>query len=116
MANAENTENTENTETSDPSARKTWQFGHFQTKHDGNRWRLVRPHTERGFKVYRDFKVVASNKSATPLVALARELSRVEKRDLRRRRALNQIADLRETVAVIDAEIAAEAAQVAEVA
>ena len=112
MANSENI----SSETSDPTARKTWQFGHFQTKHDGRKWRLVRTHTDRGFKVFRDFKVVASNKSATPLVALARELSRVEKRDLRRRRALNQIADLRETVAVIDAEITAEAAQVAEVA
>ena len=113
---SENTENTENTETPEPTVRKTWQFGHFQTKHDGRKWRLVRTHNTSGYTVYRDRKVVASNKSATPLVALARELSRVEKRDLRRRRALNQIADLRETVAVIDAEIAAEAAQVAEVA
>ena len=109
-------ENTENTETPEPTVRKAWQFGHFMTKHDGRKWRLVRTHTDRGFKVFRDFKVVASNKSATPLVALARELSRVEKRDLRRRRALNQIADLRETVAAIDAEIAAEASAVSEVA
>ena len=115
MANSENTDSPETSETT-AVERKTWQFGHFQTKHDGTRWRLVRTHTERGFKVYRDFKVVASNKSATPLVALARELSRVEKRDIRRRRALNQIADLRETVAVIDAEIAAEAAPVVEAA
>jgi hypothetical protein len=111
-------ENTENTETdTTPRERKTWQFGHFQTKHDGKRWRLVRTHSTRGWKLFGDDrKVVASNKSATPLVALARETSRVEKRDIRRRRALNQIADLRETVAVIDAEIAAEAAPVSEVA
>ena len=111
MANAENTDSTE------PTTRKTWQFGHFQTKHDGRKWRLVRTHSTLGWKLFGDdLKVMASNKSATPLVALARELTRVEKRNLRRRRALNQIADLRETVAVIDAEIAAEAVQVAEVA
>ena len=108
--------NAENTETSDPTARKTWQFGHFQTKHDGRKWRLVRTHTDRGFKVYRDFKVVASNKSATPLVALARELSRVEKRDIRLRRIRNQVRDLNGQLAAIDAEIAAEASAAAEVA
>ena len=108
--------NTENTDSTEPTTRKTWQFGHFQTKHDGKRWRLVRTHTERGFKVFRDFKVVASNKSATPLVALARELSRVEKRDIRRRRIRNQVIDLNTALAAIDAEIAAEASTVAEVA
>ena len=110
MANAENTDSTE------PTTRKTWQFGHFQTKHDGRKWRLVRTHTDRGFKVYRDFKVLASNKSATPLVALARELSRVEKRDIRSRRIRNQIIDLNKALTAIGDEIAAEAAQVAEVA
>jgi len=108
--------NTENTDSTEPTVRKTWQFGHFQTKHDGKRWRLVRTHTERGFKVFRDFKVVASNKSATPLVALARELSRVEKRDIRRRRIRNQVIDLNTALAAIDAEIAGEASAVAEVA
>ena len=116
MANSENTDSPETSETT-AVERKTWQFGHFQTKHDGSKWRLVRTNDIYGFTFGRDVgKVVASNKSATPLVALAREMSRVEKRDIRRRRVLNQIADLRETVAVIDAEIAAEAAPIVEAA
>jgi hypothetical protein len=109
-------ENTENTETSDPTVRKTWQFGHFQTKHDGRKWRLVRTHNTSGYTVYRDRKVVASNKSATPLVALARELSRVEKRDIRLRRIRSQVRDLNGQLAAIDAEITAEASAAAEVA
>ena len=117
MANAENTENTENTETDEPTVRKTWQFGHFQTKHDGNRWRLVRTHSTLGWALFGDDrKVVASNKSATPLVAMARELSRVEKRDIRRRRIQLQVRDLSRQLEAIDAEIVAEAAPVAEVA
>ena len=106
-------ENTNNIDTdTTPREHKTWQFGHFQTKHDGSRWRLTRTHSIRGWQLCGENagKVVAAKKSATPLVALAREMTRVEKRDIRRRRALNQIADLREVVAVIDAEIAAEAA------
>jgi hypothetical protein len=116
MANTENTDSPETSEPSIPRERKTWQFGHFQTKHDGKKWRLVRTHTERGFKVYRDFKIVASNKSATPLVALARELSRVEKRDIRSRRIRNQIIDLNKALTAIDDEIAAEAVAISEVA
>ena len=109
--------NTENTDTTESTTRKTWQFGHFQTKHDGRKWRLVRTHSTLGWKLFGDDrKVVASNKSATPLVALARELSRVEKRDIRRRRIRNQVIDLNTALAAIDAEIAGEASAVAEVA
>ena len=111
---------TENPETSEPTVRKTWQFGHFQTKHDGSRWRLVRTHDAyfgeafiHGVDVG---KTVASNKSATPLVALARETSRVEKRDIRRRRISLQIFELGQKLEAIDEEIAAEASTVAEVA
>ena len=109
-------ENTENTETPEPTVRKTWQFGHFQTKHDGRKWRLVRTHNTSGYTVYRDRKVVASNKSATPLVAQARELSRVEKRDIRRRRIQLQVRDLSSQLADIDVEIASEASAISEVA
>jgi len=114
MANSENTDNTEITE---PTVRKTWQFGHFQTKHDGKRWRLVRTHDTYGFEFGADVgKIVASNKSATPLVALARELSRVEKRDIRLRKLRSQAFGLRSRIDALEAEIEAESAAAVEAA
>ena len=112
-----NSENTDNTETTEPTVRKTWQFGHFQTKHDGRKWRLVRTHDTDGFTFGGDVgKVLASNKSATPLVALAREKSRVEKRDVRLRKLRNQAWDIQNRIEVIEAEINDELVAVTEVA
>ena len=111
MANTENTENTETT------TLKTWQFGHFQTKHDGRKWRLVRTHDIDGFTFGGDVgKVLASNKSATPLVALAREKSRVEKRDVRLRKLRNQAWDIQNRIEVLEAEINDELVAATEVA
>jgi len=62
--------------------RQSWNFGNFGTRHDGKKWRLVRVKSADGTDADGS-KVLASNKSATPLVNLARELSRVEKRDLK---------------------------------
>ena len=108
---------TENTETSEPTTRKTWQFGHFQTKHDGRKWRLVRTHDTDGFTFGGDVgKVLASNKSATPLVALAREKSRVEKRDIRLRKLRIQAWEIQNRIEVIEAEINDELVAVTEVA
>ena len=73
--------------------RKSWNFGHFGTRHDGEVWNLVRVKNEFGTAIT-DGEVVATNKSATPLVALAREMSRVEKRDLRIIKLTNQITQL----------------------
>ena len=70
--------------------RKSWNFGHFGTRHDGEKWSLVRIKTENGSDDLRGL-VVASNKSATPLVALAREMNRVEKRDIRIRKLREQL-------------------------
>ncbi len=112
-----NTENTDNTEIPEPTVRKTWQFGHFQTKHDGKRWRLVRTHDTDGFMFGGDVgKIVASNKSATPLVALARELSRVEKRDIRLRKLRSQAFGLKSRIDALEAEIEAEFAAAVEAA
>ncbi len=114
MANSENTDNTEITE---PTVRKTWQFGHFQTKHDGKRWRLVRTHDTYGFEFGTDVgKIVASNKSATPLVALAREMSRVEKRAIRLNKLQSQAFTLKSRIDAIEAEIEAEFAASVEAA
>ena len=57
--------------------RQSWNFGNFGTRHDGTKWRLVRIKNADGTNADGS-KVLASNKSATPLVNLARELSRVE--------------------------------------
>ena len=70
--------------------RKSWNFGHFGTRHDGEKWNLVRIKTENGSDDLRGL-IVASNKSATPLVALAREMNRVEKRDIRIRKLREQL-------------------------
>ena len=111
MANSENTDSTE------PTVRKTWQFGHFQTKHDGKRWRLVRTHDTDGFTFGGDVgKIEASNKSATPLVALAREMSRVEKRAIRLNRLQSQAFALKSRIDAIEAEIEAEFAASVEAA
>ena len=56
--------------------RKSWNFGNFGTRHDGSKWRLVRIKNTDGTDADGS-KVLASNKSATPLVTLARELSRL---------------------------------------
>ena len=61
-------------------------------------------------------KVLASNKSATPLVALAREKSRVEKRDVRLRKLRNQAWDIQNRIEVLEAEINDELVAATEVA
>ena len=72
--------------------RKDWNFGHFGTRHDGEKWSLVRIKSAFGFTLCGDDQeVVATNKSATPLVALARKMSRVEKRDIRIRKLREQL-------------------------
>ncbi len=68
--------NTENT------ARKSWNFGHFGTRHDGTVWTLVRIKDTDGQATTGEVEV-ASNKSATPLVKLAREMTKVEKRSIK---------------------------------
>ena len=92
--------------------RKSWNFGNFGTRHDGKKWRLVRVKNADGSDADGS-KVVASNKSATPLVALARELSRVEKRDLKIRKLRTQVtllsAQLNELTDAVEAEAAAVA-------
>ena len=70
--------------------RKDWNFGHFGTRHDGEKWNLVRIKDENGEGCLLGI-VIASNKSATPLVALAREMNRVEKRDIRIRKLREQL-------------------------
>ena len=77
--------------------RQSWNFGNFGTRHDGKKWRLVRTKNTDGTDADGS-KVLASNKSATPLVNLARELSRVEKRDLK-------ITKLRSDVARLSAQL-----------
>ena len=74
--------------------RKSWNFGHFGTRHDGEKWNLVRIKDEFDGTLLIDQPVVASNKSATPLVALAREMSTREKRRIKIRRLRIQIDNL----------------------
>ncbi len=92
--------------------RKSWNFGNFGTRHDGKKWRLVRVKNADGTEADGS-KVVASNKSATPLVALARELSRVEKRDLKISKLRAQVtllsAQLNDLTDAVEAEAAAVA-------
>ena len=92
--------------------RKSWNFGNFGTRHDGKKWRLVRVKNADGTPADGS-KVVASNKSATPLVALARELSRVEKRDLKIRKLRTQVALLSAQLNELTDAVEAEAADVA---
>ena len=94
--------------------RKSWNFGHFGTRHDGEKWNLVRIKTENGSVDLRGL-IVASNKSATPLVALAREMNRVEKRDIRIRKLREQLTllacELNELTDQRDQEAAASEAE-----
>ena len=99
MANLKNTE------------RKSWNFGNFGTRHDGKKWRLVRVKNANGTDADGS-KVLASNKSATPLVNLARELSRVEKRDLKINKLRAQVANLSAQLSELQAAVVADAAAV----
>ena len=75
--------------------RKDWNFGHFGTRHDGEKWNLVRIKDEfDGLLLAGEKPVIASNKSATPLVALAREMSTREKRRIKIRRLRIQVDNL----------------------
>ncbi len=92
-----------------PVERKSWNFGHFGTRHDGEVWSLVRIKNEDGFRNF-DEPVIASNKSATPLVALARVMNRTEKRALklvkleRKRRVLDLEIDFLEREIALEAQ------------
>ena len=89
--------------------RKDWNFGHFGTRHDGEKWSLVRIKSTFGFTLYGDDQeVVATNKSATPLVALARKMSRVEKRDIKLLKLQDQLVNIEKQINKLNAEKAAE--------
>ena len=92
--------------------RQSWNFGNFGTRHDGKKWRLVRTKNTDGTDADGS-KVLASNKSATPLVNLARELSRVEKRDLKINKLRTDVARLSAQLNGLTADVKAEAAAVA---
>ena len=83
--------------------RKSWNFGHFGTRHDGEKWNLVRIKDEFDGTLLIEQPVVASNKSATPLVALAREMSTREKRRIKIRRLRIQIDNLMSEVHDLEA-------------
>jgi hypothetical protein len=93
--------------------RKSWNFGNFGTRHDGRKWRLVRIKNTDGTDADGS-KVLASNKSATPLVNLARELSRVEKRDLKINKLRAQVATLSAQLNELQEAVVAEAAALTE--
>jgi hypothetical protein len=93
--------------------RKSWNFGNFGTRHDGTKWRLVRIKNTDGTEADGS-KVLASNKSATPLVNLARELSRVEKRDLKINKLRAQVATLSAQLNELQEAVVAEAAALTE--
>lgn len=84
------------TETTTP-ARKSWNFGHFGTRHDGAIWTLVRIKSVTGVPTPEE-TVIASNKSATPLVAMARSMNTTEKRDIK-------ITKLRQQMFLLAAEL-----------
>ncbi len=89
--------------------RKDWNFGHFGTRHDGEQWNLVRIKSTFGFTLFGDDQeVVASNKSATPLVALARMMSRTEKRDIKLLKLQDQLVKIEEQINKLNAERTAE--------
>jgi hypothetical protein len=94
--------------------RQSWNFGNFGTRHDGKKWRLVRVKNADGTDADGS-SVVASNKSATPLVNLARELSRVEKRDLKINKLRAQVATLSAQLNELQEAVVAEAAGTDEV-
>jgi len=93
--------------------RKSWNFGNFGTRHDGRKWRLVRIKNTDGTDADGS-KVLASNKSATPLVNLARELSRVEKRDLKINKLRADVARLSAQLNELTEAVVAEAAAVSD--
>ena len=121
MANVENTgsdtnnpnpEVTEVTEVTKKVERKSWNFGNFGTRHDGEVWSLVRIKNKVGEKLPADEQdVISSNKSATPLVALARLMNLEEKRDVKISKLQQQLtlytAELNELTVERDAQIAA---------
>ena len=103
--------------------RKSWNFGHFGTRHDGTIWNLVRIKSEAGVATPEE-TVVASNTSATPLVALARTMNTTEKRDIKITKLrqqmfllaaeLNELTDARDVAgatAILDSEPTAPAVE-----
>ena len=104
---AETPKATEVVETAEVVIRKSWDFGHFGTRHDGEVWSLVRIIDADGWRNYSE-PVVATNTSATPLVALARAMNRVEKRALRLEKLLMQRAALNSKIWTMEEEIRAE--------
>jgi len=93
--------------------RQSWNFGNFGTRHDGKKWRLVRIKNTDGTEADGS-KVLASNKSATPLVNLARELSRVEKRDLKITKLRSDVARLSAQLNELTEAVSADAAALTE--
>ncbi len=111
------------TETTTP-ARKSWNFGHFGTRHDGEVWSLVRIKSVTGVATPEE-TVIASNKSATPLVAMARTMNTTEKRDIKITKLrqqmcllaaeLNELTDQRDDATDAPAVVVEEATSAAEV-
>ena len=100
---------------SDNTARKSWNFGHFGTRHDGTIWNLVRIKDVNGDALLSPVEIViAENKSATPLVALARVMNATEKRDIKITKLEALLADTRCALDALKAE-AAEAGHAPEV-
>ena len=104
--------------------RKSWNFGHFGTRHDGTIWNLVRIKSVTGVTTPEE-TVIASNKSATPLVAMARAMNTTEKRDIKITKLrqqmfllaaeLNELTDARDVAdatAILDSEPTAPAVEV----
>ena len=106
------------------TTRKSWNFGHFGTRHDGTIWNLVRVKSVTGVTTPEE-TVIASNKSATPLVAMARAMNTTEKRDIKITKLrqqmfllaaeLNELTDQRDTPADVATVVVEEAAPAAEV-
>ena len=85
--------------------RKDWNFGHFGTRHDGTVWNLIRiKDADTGLPVS-DETPIASNKSATPLVALAREMNTSEKRTIKIRKLRSQVQKLTAELAALESEL-----------
>ena len=85
--------------------RKDWNFGHFGTRHDGTVWNLIRiKDADTGLPVS-DETPIASNKSATPLVALAREMNTSEKRAIKIRKLRSQVQQLTAELAALESEL-----------
>ena len=85
--------------------RKDWNFGHFGTRHDGEQWSLVRIKSTYGYTLFGDDQeVVATNKSATPLVALARKMNRVEKRELKLMKLKDQLFTIERKIRELEIE------------